>query len=542
MNTFTQKGRRKQEMTANHDKDTQFKSLVQPELEASTDQEIDVTSLDVGMTRQEFIRKAALAGILLTIPWASTAEAKVPRMPAIKFRKNKTRDGIIGPYGEVRIFEFKGEAVPLIVEAVGGLAVMDITARSPFVRFGASTDATAITLTSAGVAFGKETPVKWSPDVIRKLVAEISKDPAKARGALYLRSALQTSYPVAITQMSKGKMGKKMATAMANASASLDTSSMKCTTKEVTETVTEAVSSFVNVWKTAEEQYQECYDRLATTEPCSFALIGAGVCAAIACGLVTFVDMVVGVVEIVETVVKEVTRTVVSCVLSFVPKWPNPWGLGDLFPLNLGGIAQPVMAFSEKDIGSGLKLLKDIQTKIGGFLGPFACLLDGEWSLAQLDTRIDFGGGNIAIPYGIKVCISSACATALMDRGMIEAGIAAWDETLVVLAALSTDIAALGIPADAAGAALIAALGGPATAGVAVSAGVAVAAIILALILLIMIYATAIWSQLIFQKNFTSNFDDGKVCIEHPTFALALIKIATLGIAPSELIPPIVTG
>jgi hypothetical protein len=512
--------------------------------DSSSDQEIDMTSLDGGMSRQEFIRIAALAGVSLAIPWASTAEATVPPIPAIQFKKNKTRDGIIGPYGEVRIFDFKGQPLPLLVSAAGGLAMMDITGRSPFVRFGAPTDATAITLTSAGVAFGRnKKPVKWSSDVIRTLVAEISKDPAKARGALYLRSALYTSYPVAVAQLSNEQIGKKMATAMNKGLAGLGIGSTKCTTKEVTEIVTEAVSSFVEVWKTAEEQFQECYDKLATTEPCSWAGPGAGACAAAACGLLTFVDMVVGVVEIIIDVDVEVTRTVVSCALTtFKPKWPNPWNLGDLSPSGLvGGVAQPAKAFSQKDIDSGLKLLKDIQTKIGGFLGPFACLLDGKWSLAQLDTPIDFGSGNVAIPYGIRVCISSACATALTDPGMILAAGTAWGETLSVLAALSTDIAALNIPASTAAAALIAALGGPATAGVAVSAGVAVAAIILALILLIMVYATAIWSQLIFQRNFTSNFADGEVCIEHPTFALALIKLVTI-VVPAEVIPPIVTG
>ncbi|MBI3949511.1 MAG: hypothetical protein HY314_03545 [Acidobacteria bacterium] len=88
---------------------------------------------------------------------------------------------------------------------------------------------------------------------------------------------------------------------------------------------------------------------------------------------------------------------------------------------------------------------------------------------------------------------------------------------------------------------LVAALGGPATAGVAVSSGVAVAAIILALILLIMIYATAIVAQMSFYVCCTNCLADGMICIEHPTFALALIKLATIGIAPAELIPPIVT-
>ena len=235
-----------------------------------------------------------------------------------------------------------------------------------------------------------------------------------------------------------------------------------------------------------------------------------------------------------------VVREVVSCIIPKPGQWPNPWNLIDkLIP---GAIPQPKKGFTQKDIDGALKLLKEIGGNIGGFLGPFKCLLDGKWSLAQLDTQLNFGAGNIVIPYGVKVCMTAACANSLIDGSMITAAAAAWGTTLGVLAALSTDIAALGIPAAPGAAALVAALGGAATAGVAVSPGVAAAAIILALILLVMIYATAIFGQLVYHKNFTNDFADGLVCIEHPTFALALIKLATIGIAPAELIPPIVTG
>jgi hypothetical protein len=70
----------------------------------------------------------------------------------------------------------------------------------------------------------------------------------------------------------------------------------------------------------------------------------------------------------------------------------------------------------------------------------------------------------------------------------------------------------------------------------------AAAAIILAFVLLALIYGTAISAQLFFQQHFTNNFAHGVVYIEHPTFALALIKLATIGTAPAELFPPIVTG
>jgi hypothetical protein len=197
-------------------------------------------------------------------------------------------------------------------------------------------------------------------------------------------------------------------------------------------------------------------------------------------------------------------------------------------------VPQPRADFGTKDIEGALKFLK----QIGGFLGPFGnCLVDGKWSLAQLETPIDFGGGNVAIPYGVKVCIDATCAEQLSADQIFGELTASWGAALGALAALSpafaAEVAGLGIVATPAIAALVAALP---------PAVVTVAALILAFIILALIYGTAISAQLFIHRHMTDNFADGTVCIEHATFALGLIKLATLGFAPAELIPPIVTG
>jgi hypothetical protein len=199
-----------------------------------------------------------------------------------------------------------------------------------------------------------------------------------------------------------------------------------------------------------------------------------------------------------------------------------------------GAIPQPAATFGAKELEAALKLVKDI----GSFLGPFGtCLANGQWSLAQLQTPIDFGGGTIALPYGVKVCISADCASRLSLDGLVGELTTSWTAALGALAALSPEFAAAVSP--------LGILAAPAAAGVAATAPPAIAAIaalILAFIILALIYGTAISGQLFIHKNFTGNFADGTVCIEHATFALALIKLASYGVAPSELIPPIVTG
>jgi hypothetical protein len=117
---------------------------------------------------------------------------------------------------------------------------------------------------------------------------------------------------------------------------------------------------------------------------------------------------------------------------------------------------------------------------------------------------------------------------------------ASWGAALAALAAMSTSFAAyastLGIAAAPAVAAAVAAAGG------AGSVLVSCAAVILAFIILALIYGTALSLQLAFHDKFLGTFADGEVCIEHASFAIALIKMASMGALPVELIPPIVTG
>ena len=63
-----------------------------------------------------------------------------------------------------------------------------------------------------------------------------------------------------------------------------------------------------------------------------------------------------------------------------------------------------------------------------------------------------------------------------------------------------------------------------------------------AFVVLALYYGTVLSAQLAIHQQTTDNFADGRVCIEHPCFALALIEVLTLTNAPTELVPPIVTG
>lgn len=434
-------------------------------------------------------------------------------------------------FGEVKITTVNKEALPTYVLAAEGSAMMDLNGRSGFVRFGSGMD--AITLTGEGVQFGSDKVQSWSDQVVLQLIKALTTDPAKAHSAMLLRSALHTSYPMAVAR-SKQNMSKRMASSMAKGAKGLGSTSMVCSTRTVTETMEKTVTETMKKIKSAEKQFRECCAQEAKLAPCKDLLIREAIesCAWLTCAARSFEDIVVGFIEVVTTIAEEVTRQVVSCVSR--PRsvtWPNPWGQGGRLPAG-ASIGQPRIQFKQQDIDSAVQLLKQLASGLGPFVD---CFIKGKWHLAQLSMQLTVDNKTV-IPYGVKVCIDDTCATQLALDQVGSQHLAAWGSALAILAALSPEFAVAvgGLIAPAAGAAALIAALPPAV--------VAAAALILAFIILTMIYATAISAQLLYHKLATDNFKDGQVCIEHPSFALALIKVASLGSVPAELIPPIVTG
>lgn len=116
------------------------------------------------LTRRTMLRQIVFAGALVAFPGSFVALAQSKKVskqaPIIPFKPSAQGTGIIGPYGEVNIFDIGGKAMPLLVSSVDGSALMDLTGRSAFVRYGKGS--TAITLTTDGVKFGKAKVQPWS--------------------------------------------------------------------------------------------------------------------------------------------------------------------------------------------------------------------------------------------------------------------------------------------------------------------------------------------------------------------------------------------
>ena len=446
-------------------------------------------------------------------------------------------DGVTGPWGEVRVGRAGSQVLPVLIRSADKLGLIALAQKQPAVTIGDGR-ADAITLTSEGVAFGKGAkPEAWSAALVDKLTKSIAADRQKARAIMQLRAALVSGFP-AYLAATKSTTDKRVAANYDKSSKGM--SHTTCTATTVVSTVQHEVTDLVDQWKSAEQQYQECFAHETSGDSglaCSLAPAGFArdACAATVCTAKGFVDVLVAVVEVVRTVTEEVTRTVITCVGAVKGQFKNVWNIIDH---TLPGLEKPGTA-AAKLSDDDIQKAKDLLQAVAGPLGTFArCLINGKWSMESVDTPIPMGDGNLAIPYGVRVCIGADCARSLTVQGAASDLAAAWPAAITLLAALSPDFVAF-----------LGTIGASVTVPVAITAAVAAlppaavtaAALILALVILALIYGTALAGELSVAE-FLGAFSDGEVCIVHPTLALAMIKLLTIGIAPAELVPPIVVG
>jgi hypothetical protein len=449
-----------------------------------------------------------------------------------------TNDGVSGPWGEVRVGRAGGVALPVLIQSADKLGIISLAQKQPAVTIGVDR-ADGITLTSEGVAFGKGAkPEPWSAALVSKLVKTLASDRQKTRALMQLRAAFMSAYPVYLAA-TKSTTDKRVA-ALYDKSSRSSMSNAGCTTSTVTDTVEHVVTEAVEQWKSAEKQYQECFDHEtsgAAGLACSLAPAGLArdACAATVCSAKGFVDVLLAVYTVTHTVTEQVVRTVVTCATALKGAYKNAWNIIDR---SLPGLEKPGATpakISEKDVSAALDLLKAATGPFGAFA---TCLINGKWSLESIEAPLVMVDGNVAIPYGVRVCIGADCAHKLTIQGAGSELAAAWPAAVTLLGALSPDFiafaASVGIPVTVPGAVAAAVAALP-------PAAVIAASLILAVIILALIYGTAIAGQLTVAEALGA-FSDGEVCIVHPTIALAMIKALMLGNAPTELVPPIVVG
>jgi hypothetical protein len=242
-------------------------------------------------------------------------------------------------------------------------------------------------------------------------------------------------------------------------------------------------------------------------------------------------DVLVAICETVTPIVEWVDHTYFVCQGKLSVSWDNPYDFLD--PVYPKATKASDKEPGSKDVAEALQFLKTW----GDFLGKFGeCFVNSKWSLAQAEVPLDFGHGNVAIPYGVRVTMPATYAERIRLFRVPGEIFATFSSALNLLASLSPEFRELALPGVSAVAAISAA-------AAALPAEVLVAAqLIAAFVILMLIYGTAISAQLEVAKALGA-FDDGEVVIEHPTFAVAALTIGLPGIGSvSQLIPPIVLG
>lgn len=493
-------------------------------------------------SRRGILAGTTAVGTMFGIGMPILAQERSFRMPGkgLPTLYTPTADGMRGPWGMVRAMVIDGELCPFFMQTADKGGMFDFGGRTATIRLG--DEASGLTITPEGWTIGKgkgkPTPLAGN---LRVLAKAIRSNRAWTKSAMQLRATHATAWPVMIAKQ-KQPIGKGQAGGLLGVWKDLG-GAAKCTTTVITDTVERTVERVVERVRTAQQQYEVCYDTAVHDREGGCGWLGAGpqpsgpaqVCAATYCRGLQFVDIVTDLFTVFETVVEEVTREVVTCTAPVRGRLPDLFDLPDFpqfpelkEPDFIRNIRDGIM--STQDVLRAVALLRQHVDGALARLGPFRCFLEGDWSIAALPLVAGIG-----IPFGIDICISTACARTLTLDSIAGQAADALGTALSLLATFHSGVAtALGIAPIAELAAAASAIG-----PVGMAAGAAIACLLIATIF----HAVMISGQLTVALRFTDVGADGKVCFHHPTLAAALISAVTLGsLSPVLLTPPLLMG
>jgi len=431
-------------------------------------------------------------------------------------------------YGSLKVLQGVADGklvkVPVAVIAPDNAASVDLQLKVPTIRIGKGATADPILLTPNGVTLKKgAAEQKWSKAVVKELLDAIVKSPERTAAALALRTACHLTIPEYAYRSKSAPGWAPLAKQVAKNNASMAKSThgprnQICTTETVTTMVETTVTKVVEKVLTALQQLRQCHDHCASQYGPQKPLEWAG--CELACAGKSFVDVMVGTVEVVETVVEAVVTQITTCVWQAIPKgqFPNPFdGWRNLEVPGFFAGAAPVPEINGAAIADALGLLKGLLN-----LGPLvSCLLEGQWSFAKLENVGVNVPGIASVPFGVTVCLDTACTDKLLTLGITDA-FGLMTSLIGKVGSLPAAIAALGTGAAAA------------------IAGQAATAIMVVLIVL-MAHLVAIAAQVGAYKLF--GLAPNGVCLTHPSLPIAAVGVLNpvLGILAVANIPLLVT-
>lgn len=491
------------------------------------------TRPQIDSTRRRFLVSgsgiAAGAAACLGGALAPAAQAAPPRCAS-----DKSSDAFHGEFGALRLAlvgdDARQTAVPVMISAPAARASIDLSGNTPQIRIGIGSS--AVFLEPKGVRLKADrSPRRWSETSVAALLDELASSPTHLGDLFALRTAAFALYPEYLARTSKTS-SKALAQSQVRSGSQIAAFGRKrkednCKLENVVEETTHTVRRTVDVVLSAAERYAACSDRCNRRFLASGRedLVGFGLCEA-DCVASGFVDLVVGTIELVETVVETVTRQVLICVQRPIKDHLiDPFrGRFDARPhAGLLAGATGVQTAIPADV---LAKATDVLVKMVKTLpAAIQCVATGQWSITELQTvGVDVAGIG-QIPLGVTVCMDHECAMKLIGAGL-------GAEAFSILSSLI----ALASGGGVAGAVAAAGITGAAAAVV-----VQVVLAMLAVLIVLLVHLMIVAGQIVMYESF--GLIEQGICITHPSLPVILAGVANplLGLLALGNMPLVVT-
>ncbi|SDD38157.1 hypothetical protein [Aquimonas voraii] len=469
---------------------------------------------------------ASLAGIA-TLP---AAEAKPPRCAS-----DASSDGFHSTWGSLRLALLEAGnqrlALPLIIRSPDGGATIDLSGSNPQIRLGRG--ASELLLEPKGLKLAGDRRMRpWNGDSVAALLAHLSARQDLQRDLFALRTAVFAAYPEYLARTGATTF-KALAQQQARSAARIaafgrkPTSNERCRVETVVEETTRTVRTTVELIVSAAERYAACSERCdrrflsrGREDVVGFTLCEAD------CLASGFVDLVVGTVELVETLVETVTRQVLECSGKAIKDhWIDPFrGRFDVSPQ--AGLLAGASAVQSAIPAELLPKAIDVLVKmVKNFPAAIQCVANGRWSITELQTvGVEIEGVG-QVPLGITVCMDHDCAMKLLGAGLAADAFSIINQLIVL--GTETSVAALVAQAGLTGAA----------------AAVATQVVLgmLAVLIVLMVHLLIVAGQIVVYESL-GLIEEG-ICITHPSLPVILAGVANplLGLLALGNMPLIVT-
>ena len=467
-------------------------------------------------------------GLATTPAWGKESEGLSPCW------QNDALDATWTPFGHVRIATVKGDkgvtAVPLAISSTDDLASVEWRARLPVVRFGKGHD--RIEMTPRGVRLPKgEGELPWSKETVTALRRAILGSDELQRAVFSLRLAMLATVPEFVFRRNVSlppEMSRQFAKSMNTISRFGKGAPHKklwrepgtkgtdepCQWETRVETVTTEIVHVVDIVRSAAEQLAGCLAACASAFGGDLVTLPHLLACEAGCLLKTFVDVVVGTYEWVETIVNEVVTSVLVCTEEVLEAIPNP--MAGMMPSV--ELAQAFPAESGEAVNKAIEVVSGLAE---GFGDVVDCILEGDWKITRLeDIGLNIDGVS-SVPVGVTVCLDSACTEKLLTAG--PKAIVTIAEMAAMANAVPAAVAALGLAAATA------------------AAVTQVCLVLIAFIAILLAHLAIIAGQILIYK-LVGAADDG-VCITHPSLPVVAVTVVNplAGLIAAGNTPMIVT-